>query len=115
MDLLVRYRKFFKGLKKLPSPEVQVAALVAVQDIRSSVGANLALLKEETGLDPWTCSAGQLRGALSQAEKYPVLAADLWRVPYMSQLLKLRQQYSYSGDKEQEQRVQSLLDSLVIN
>ena len=68
-----------------------MAALVAARDIRSSVGANLAVLKEDTGLDPWTCSAGQLRGALNQAEKCPVPAADRWRVPYMGQLLKERQ------------------------
>ena len=55
-----------------PSPEVQVAALLAARDMRSSVGSNLAVLSEETGLNAWTCSAGQLRTALLLAEEVPV-------------------------------------------
>ena len=115
VDLLVRYRKFFRSLLTSPSPEVQVAALLAARDLRSSAGSNLALLQEETGLDPWTCSVGQLRSALLQAEEVPVPAADAWCVPYMRRLLQERLHHFYSGDKEQEQRVQGLLDSLVIH
>ena len=115
VDLLVRYLKFFRGLQTSPSPEVQVAALLAARDVRSSVGANLALLREETKLDPWTCSSGQLRGALGQAEKCAIPAADVWRVAYMRRLLGERRQHYYAGDNEQEQRVQSLLDSLVVD
>ena len=115
VDLLLRYRTFFRSLLTSPSPEVQVAALLAARDIRSSTGSNLAMLREETGLDPWTCSKGQLRAALLQAEQVPVPAADAWRVPYMRRLLQERLLHHYSGDKEEELRVQGLLDALVKN
>ena len=115
VNLLLRFRKFFRSLLTSPSPEVQVAALLAARDIRSSVGSNLALLGEETGLDPWTCPTGQLRAALTHAEEVSVPAEDAWRVPYTWRLLEERLRHFYSGDIQEEQRVQGLLDSLVTN
>ena len=94
VNLLVRFHTFFRSLLVSPSPEVQVAALMAARDIRSSVGSNLALLREESGLDPWTCSTGQLRAALQQAEEVPVPEEDAWRVLYTWRLL----QHFYSGN-----------------
>jgi hypothetical protein len=115
VSLLTRYRTFFRSLLDSPSPEVQVAALLAARDLRSSVGSNLALLREESGLDPWTVAPGRLKAALLRAEETPVPAADAWRVPYMWRLLEERLQHYYCGNKEEEKRVQGLLDSLVTN
>ena len=115
VNLLLRFRKFFRSLLTSPSPEVQVAALLAARDIRSSVGSNLALLGEQTGLDPWTCPTGQLRAALLRAEEVSVPAEDAWRVPYTWRLLEERLRHFYSGNIQEEQRVQCLLDSLVTN
>ena len=65
VNLLLRFRSFFRSLLVSPSLEVQVAARLAARDIQSPVGSNLALLCQESGgLDPWTCSPGQLRAAL---------------------------------------------------
>ena len=114
-DLFLRYRTFFRSLLTSPSPEIQVTALLAARDLRSSTGSNLAVLREETGLDPWTCSVGQLGAALLQAEQVPVPAADAWRVGYMQRLLQERLQFYYSGNTEEELRVQGLLDALVTN
>ena len=115
VSLLLRFRKFFRSLLTSPSPEVQVAALLAARDLRSSVGSNLALLRDETGLDPWTCSDGQLRAALLRAEEAPVPAEDAWRIAYTWWLLEERLECFYCGDTEGEKRLQGLLDSLVIN
>ena len=115
VNLLLRFRTFFRSLLISPSPEVQVAALLAARDLRSSIGSNLALLRKETGLDPWTCSAQQLRTALLQAEEVPVPPEDAWRAPYMWKLLEERLQHYYCGNKEEERRVQGLLDNLVRN
>ena len=92
-----------------------MAALLAARDIRSSVGSNLALLREESGLDPWTCSSEQLRAALLHAEEAPVPAEDAWRVDYTWRLLEERLLYHYHADTEGERRVQGLLDTLVLN
>ena len=115
VNLMMRFQKFFRSLLTSPSPEVQVAALLAARDVRSSVGSNLAVLSEETGLNAWTCSAGQLRTALLQAEEVPVPVEDAWRIPYVWRLLGERLHCYYHGDTEEEGRVQVLLDSLVTN
>ena len=64
---------------------------------------------------PWTFPSGHLRVALQQAEEVPVPKEDAWRVLYTWQLLEQRLQHYYTGNTEEEEQVQSLLDSLVKN
>ena len=45
----------------------------------------------------------------------PVPDKDAWRLPYAWRLLEQRLQHYYSGNTEEEEIVQSLLDSLVKN
>ena len=59
-SLLSRFVGFFRGLLTSPSNEVTVLALLGARDIRSSLGSNLALIREMTGLDPWVAGHGQL-------------------------------------------------------
>ena len=115
VSLLVRFRGFFRSLLTSPSPEVQVAALLAARDLRSSLGSNLELIRKESGLDPWTCSKAKLTEALIQAEEVPIPEEDLWRIPYLWRLLEERLQFYYCGDTKEERRVQELIDSLVRN
>ena len=75
-SLLHRAVGFFHGLLASPSPEVTVVALLAARDLRSSLGANLALVREETGLDPWVAGRGELQAALVAAELAPVPQLD---------------------------------------
>lgn len=115
VNLLHRFRGFFWSLLKSPSPEVQVAVRLGARDIRSTVGANLALLRCETGLDPWVASPGQLRAALLEAERVDTPDSDAWRIPFLEKLLEEKLSHFYSGNKEEEERVKTLIDSLVIN
>ena len=116
VNLLMRFRTFFRSLLISPSQEVQVAVRVAARDIRTPVGSNLALLRQESGgLDPWTCSPGQLRAALLKSEAVPVPDRDRWRIPYLQQLLKERQNHYFTGNVLQEKQVASLIDSFVVN
>ena len=115
VSLLHRSVGFFHGLLASPSREVVVVALLAARDIRSNLGANLALVREETGLDPWVAGRTELRAALEAADLAPVPQQDSWRVPYLGKLLAARLQAHYAADSEEEQRLQSLIDSLVIN
>ena len=59
------------------------------RDIRTTTGNNLHLVKDLTGLDPWSCTSRQvkkvLRERLSDAPEQ-----DQWRVPYLGKLLELR-------------------------
>ena len=116
VNLLLRFRTFFRSLLVSPSPEVQVAARLSARDIRSTVGSNLATLRKESGgLDPWSSSPGQLKAALLCVEAVEVPPQDAWRVPYLSHLLGARLKCYYSGDVKEEKKLMSLIDSLVIN
>ena len=115
VSLLHRVIGFFRGLLASPSHEVTVVALLAARDIRSSVGANLALVRAETGLDPWVAGRGELQAALQAADRAPVPQQDSWRVPYLGKLLAARLQAHYAAESEEEQRLKSLIDSLVVN
>ena len=114
-SLLHRLVGFFHGLLLSPSSEVRVTALLAARDVRSNLGANLALVRAETGLDPWTTGRGELQSALEAADRAPVPQQDRWRVPYLGKLLAARLKAHYAAESEEEQRLQSLIDSLVIN
>ena len=116
VNLLLRFRTFFRSLLSSPRPEVQVAARLAARDKRSGVGSNLAVLCQDSGgLDPWTSSPGQLKAALLRGEAVEVPPQDAWRVPYLSRLLAARLKCYYSGDVKEEKQLMSLIDSLVIN
>ena len=63
---------------------------LAARDIRSTLGSNLALLREITGPDPWVVSPAHLEEQLVSSEEVPVPAEDIWMVPYMKKLLDQR-------------------------
>ena len=113
--ILAREVGFFRGLLTSPSHEVRVLALLAARDVRSNLGSNLALVRTLTGQDPWTAPRWGLAFALEEADRREVPEQDRWRLPYLEKLLTLRLHASYSGEKEEVKRVQSLINSLVIN
>ena len=65
--MLSRYVKFFRSLRQSASHEVQVLARLLARDIRSVIGRNLSLIKEETNLDPWSISTSKIKEALVTA------------------------------------------------
>jgi hypothetical protein len=114
-SLLHRFVMFFRGLVAGPSPEVAAVALLAARDLRSTLGSNLALVRELTGLDPWTAAPSRIRAALEAADRAEVPPQDSWRVGALQKLLTARLQAHYVADKTEEQRLQELIDSLVVN
>ena len=92
-----------------------MAALLASRDRRSTIGANLALIREVTGLDPWTAGRNELRAALETAELSPVPPMDEWRMLALEKLLPERLVASYQADNEEVDRLQELINSIVIN
>ena len=112
----MRFHGFFVNqLLASPSHEVSVMARLAARDMRSNTGSNLSVLRDRTGLDPWTVARGRLRAALVSTDKAVVPEADSWRIGYLQQLLTARLQAHYKADTLEEERLQSLIDSLVIN
>ena len=115
VQIICKFQGFFRSLLESPSNEVMVVARLAARDVRSSVGANLALISRETGLDPWVAGPGQLRAALLAAGTVAVPQVDRWRVPYLWRLLAERLQAHYTADTTTEERLTVLINSLVVN
>ena len=51
---------FFCSLITSPSSEVMVVAMLAARDVRNSLGKNLSLVRETTGLNLWMVRPRQL-------------------------------------------------------
>ena len=115
VDILARYAGFFQSLRTSPSHEVVVMAGIAGRDIRSTTGKNLRLIDEQSGLDTWVFSSTRIKEELLSKETVTVPPQDQWRIMYLGKLLEERQKLHYSGDKEGEERVSGLIDSLCIN
>ena len=98
-----------------PSSEVMVVAMLAARDVRSNLGKNLSLVRETTGLDPWTARPGQLRAALNLSDRREVPEMDQYRVPLLKKLLGQRLHAHYMADVKEEERLKALIDSLVLN
>ena len=113
--LLSKFVGFFHSLITSPSSEVMVVAMLAARDVRSNLGKNLSLVRETTGLDPWTARPGQLRAALNLSDRREVPELDQYRVPLLKKLLGQRLQAHYMADVKEEERLKALIDSLVLN
>ena len=92
VQILCKFCGFFRSLLYSPNSDVAVVARLAARDLRSSMGTNMALLRQETGLDPWVIGPGHLRTALLAKDRVVVPDRDKWRVPYLEQLLAERVQ-----------------------
>ena len=112
-SLLERFHGFFRSLLASPSHEVAVVALLAGRDIRSTLGSNLTLLRDKTGLDPWAVGKGQLKAALGQSTRKEVPERDYWRPQLLQKLLSARLEAHYSADLVEEERIATLIASLI--
>ena len=81
--------------------------------VRSTVGSNLTLLRNKTGLDPWAVGRGHLKAALELATRREVPELDFWRPQLLQKLLSARLEAHYSADLVEEERITNLIDSLV--
>ena len=115
VNLMSRFHGFFLRLLDSPSLEASVVARLSARDMRTNIGSNLALICHESGLDPWMSSQSSMKEALTRAERTVVPARDAWRIPYLAKLLESRLQAYYLGNEEEDIRLTSLINSLVIN
>ena len=114
-SLLSRFQKFFFGLLEGSSLEVSTVARLAARDIRSNLGSNLQLMKEISGRDPWDTGLMVMKNSLIENCVREVPSQDFWRVPYLQELLELRLRAYYHCNKEEEDELTAMIDSLVKN
>ena len=86
-------------------------AYLQSRDQRSVSGRNLRLVCDESGLDPLVYGPRRIKEALMSKMPEPP-ESDKWRLPYLAKLLDQRQVSQYRGDREEEERIQILVDSL---
>ena len=91
-----------------------MAALLACRERRTTIGANLALVVEMTGLEPWTSTKQELRTGLEAAERAPVPPGDEWRLLALQKLLAERITARYKADTTEVDRLGELISKLVI-
>ena len=115
VDIMARYGKFFQSLRKSPCREVAILANLIARDRRSVTGKNVRLVMENSGADVWSGSPAKIRAGLVEAELVEVAAVDKWRVKYLDTLLQQRQEWHYRGEMEEEEQIQTLIDSLCVN
>ena len=89
IKIISRYVKFFQSLLRSASKEVRLIAQIVAQDRSSTTGSNLAKIKEETKLNPWSASPFHVKQVLLEREPQ-VPEQDLWRLPYLAKLLDER-------------------------
>ena len=111
-SLKSRYVRFFQGLRKSKSKEVQLLSELVGRDASSTTGKNLIMLEKETGLSPWTATPGQVSNALSDIVK-PVPQQDEWRLGCLGNLLIRR--YNLKIQSLDTSETSYLIDSLCIN
>ena len=106
---------FFQSLLQSPSTEVQICTRLAARDIRSNIGANIAAIKNETGLDPWVIGARRIRKELRLNVSIKIEENDKWRIPYLSKLLHDRTIAHFNCNNKEEDHLNDLIHSLVTN
>ena len=109
-QIFSRYVKFAKGLRSSPSKEVALVANIVSRDMSSVTGRNLSLLRELTGLNPWTATPAQVRERLLLAATPP---QDTWRLGLLEKYLATRRRLD--RDLEDTKDITSLIDSLCVN
>ena len=63
--------------------------MIVCGDIRTTTGNNLHLIRDLSGLDPWSCRSGQVKKVLGD-RLGEVPAQDMWRLGYLGKLLEQR-------------------------
>ena len=115
VDILCRYVKFFHSLKNSACQEIRFLSRLLARDIQSTTGRNIALIRELSGLNPWSNSVTTIRQALVSEERVEVQQQDEWRIPYLCSLLTQRRQAHSQGMEDREMYLTELIESLVIN
>ena len=90
-------------------------ALLCSRDLRTTTGKNIHVVEKASGLSVWCSTTGQVRRAIRERETVEVPPEDAWRVVYLQKLLEQRLKHHYKGEKEEETKVQSYIDSLCVN
>ena len=113
-DVLGRYGKFFMGLKTSVCNEVRVLFNYVARDLQSTTAKNIKMVRERSGLDPWTAGARELRNAIHDNLTVDIPPLESWKVKYLMSLLRQLQEAKHCVHDDRMKYLQDLIDSLVL-
>ena len=113
-DILGRYGKFSRGLRTSVCQEVRVLFNLVSRDLRCTTAKNLKLVRDRSGLDPWTAAPDKLKEALHQNQLTDTPQQDGWKVDYLRSLLRQLQEAKKLVEEDKRKYIQGLIDSLVL-
>ena len=94
-----------------PSREAAVVARLTARDLQTNLGSNLALIREETNLDPW-----EMDKALQLAERQKIPQGNEWRSEYLWKLLNQKLAFYIMTEKFRKKKMTlELISSLIVN
>ena len=76
---------------------------------------NLRLIKDRTGLNPWSASTRSVIDALTESFVVSVPDEDVWRLNYLCSLISQRRMAKVAFQPDEEKRLTELINSLVMN
>jgi hypothetical protein len=86
-EMLGRYGKFCQGLRTSVSQEVRVLFNYISGDLQCTTAWYLKMVRNKSGLDPWTYVPWKLKEALFKKQLVDIPQQDLWKVHYLIYLL----------------------------
>ena len=104
---MARYVSFYKSLISSSSSEVSFLAQVVSEDVRSTKAMNMNLINEETGLNPYTAKASQVR---NKAKKTEIPEGQEWRISTIDYLLNERR--SREANLKSTDQLTAIIDAL---
>ena len=113
-EILGRYGKFCLGLRTSVSQEVRVLFNYVSRDLQCTTAKNLKMVRDMSGLDPWTAGSWKLKEALHQKQLVDIPHQDVWKVEYLKSLLGQLQLAKQLVQEDRIDYIQDLIDSLVL-
>ena len=113
-EILGRYGKFCMGLRTSVSQEVRVLFNYVARDLQSTTAQNIKMVRDMSGLDPWTAVPWMLKEALFKKQLVDIPQQDVWKVEYLRSLLGQLQEAKQLVQKDRIDYIQDLIDSLVL-
>jgi hypothetical protein len=85
-----------------------------VRDIQCTTAKNIKMVRDMSGLDPWTTGSWKLKEALHKKQTVDIPHQDVWKVKYLKSLLGQLQEAKQLVHEDRIDYIQDLIDSLVL-
>ena len=109
-EILGRYGKFCLGLRT----SVRVLFNNVSRDLQCTTAKNLKMVRDMSGLDPWTAVPWKLKEALFKKQLVDIPQQDVWKVDYLRSLLGQLQEAKQLVQQDRIDYIQDLIDTLVL-